>query len=138
MSSPGRSEEAFLAVARSPRSRAAVTVVLAGAVNLVLGYLGNSIVDLPWRLLEVWVLPEYGWAPSPSPTDTDDGMGPAVAAIIFFTVPYLLMCAFANYLVTQAINVYRVWYALIAFMALTMPAVVFTIDPSLYAEIPRP
>ncbi|WKX09853.1 hypothetical protein [Streptomyces sp. NL15-2K] len=120
------------------QGRAAATIALASVVNLILGYLGNSIVDMPWRLLEVWVLPEHGLAPQPSPTDTDDGMGTDVAAIIFFTVPYLLMCAFANYLVAQTVNVHRMWYALIAFVALITPAVAFSVVPSLYAEIPRP
>ncbi|MCM1969816.1 hypothetical protein [Streptomyces sp. G1] len=138
MSRPGRSQEEFLAVVRGPRRRATATIALAAAVNLVLGYLGNSVVDLPWRLLEVWVLPEYGWASEPSPTDTDDGMGPAVAGIVLLTVPYLLMCAFTNYLVTRAVNVHRSWYAGIACTALVAPAVAFHIDPSLYAEIPRP
>ncbi|MFI6088451.1 hypothetical protein [Streptomyces sp. NPDC051218] len=132
-----RNEDTYLIELGAKWARVTVTITLPAAANLLLGYIGNSIVDVPWRLLEVWVFPGYGWAPAPSPTDTDDGIGPIIAALVLLTTPYLLMCGFINYLVTRAINVYRPSYALIAFVALIAPAVVFTIDPSLYADIPR-
>lgn len=138
MTGAARGENTLLAELRTTRSRVAATLGLAIVVNLFLGYVGNSVIDMPWRLLETWVLPRHGWAEQPSPADTDDGMGPAVAAIVLLTVPYLLMCVFANYLVVQAVNVFRAWYAFVAAAALIAPAVAFTIDPMLYAEIPRP
>ncbi|MFI6465519.1 hypothetical protein [Streptomyces sp. NPDC050538] len=128
----------YLAVVRSPRARHAATVALAAGLNLFLGYLGNGALQQPWRLLEVWVLPEHGWAPAPAPTETDDGMGPDIAATVLITLPFLLLCAFVNYLVTQAVNVHRRWYAFIAAVALLAPTVAFEMDPLMYAEIPRP
>lgn len=128
----------YLTVMRTPRARLAATAALATGLNLFLGYVGNGALQQPWRLLEVWVLPEHGWAPAPAPTETDDGMGPDVAAAILVTLPFLLLCGFVNHLVTQAVNVHRRWYAFIAAVALLAPTVAFEIDPLMYAEIPRP
>lgn len=71
-----------LAVMRTPRARLAATATLATGLNLFLGYVGNGALQQPWRLLEVWVPPEHGWAPRPAPTETDDGMGPDVAVAL--------------------------------------------------------